>query len=397
MPRQLKDWLTSYVAYASYTEAPRLNHFWSGVSAVAGALRRKVWIDHVYFQWTPCFYIVIVAKPGIVAKSTTADIAMDLLKAVPGINFGPDIATWQSLLPAFTEACEAFEYKNEWHPMSPLTLVSSELGNLLDLHNHDMVNLMITLWDGKKKLDKITKMSGNDTVEAPWINLIGCTTPSWIAQNMNNLTVEGGFTSRCVFVYADRKEKLNFWPKLSLPSDILEVKKALIHDLEYIACNLVGEYEPTPEALKWMEKWYEETWTVRPEHLRSDQADGYIARRQTHLCKLAMVIAAAQRDAMALTLDDFLLANEMLVSTEKTFTQTFSMIGKSSEALQMEKLIEAVRRAGTMRYEDAFRVVYAAFPDAKDFEGMLSGAIKAGYLNLEMRTDGAFLTAKGVR
>lgn len=393
MPRLLKDWISSYVAYASYTEAPRLNHFWSGVSALAGALRRKVWIDHVYFQWTPCFYIVIVAKPGIVAKSTTADIAMDLLKKVPGINFGPDIATWQSLLPAFTAAAEAFEYNGDWHPMSAITLVSSELGNLLDLRNHDMVNLMITLWDGKKKLDKITKMSGNDTVEAPWINLIGCTTPSWVAENMNNLTVEGGFTSRCVFVYADKKEKLNFWPKLSVPKDILEVQKALVHDLEYIALNLVGEYEPTEEALSWMEKWYEETWTCRPAHLRSDRADGYIARRQTHLCKLAMVIAASQRDQLVLTLDDFKLADAMLVSTEHTFLQTFSMIGKTEEVLQMEKLIEALKRTGKMRYDDAYRIVYAAFPDAKAFEGMLSGAIKAGYIEFTMSEAGAFLRA----
>ena len=393
MSRQLKDWLTSYVSYAGYTEAPKLNHFWSGVSAVAGALRRKVWIDHVYFQWTPCFYIIIVAKPGIVAKSTTADIAMDLLKEVPGINFGPDMATWQSLLPAFTAAAEAFEYQEVYHPMSALTLVSSELGNLLDLRNHDMVNLLITLWDGKKKIDKITKMSGNDTVEAPWINLIGCTTPSWIAQNMSGLTVEGGFTSRCVFVFAEKKERLNYWPKLSVPADILEVKQALIHDLEHIALNLVGEYEPTPEALHWMKGWYEETWTTRPEHLRSDKADGYIARRQTHLCKLAMVIAASQRDEMVLTLDDFLLSNTMLISTEKTFLQTFSMIGKTEETLQMEKLVEALRRSGRMKYEDAYRIVYAAFPDAKDFEGMLSGAIRAGFIELQMGNDGAFLRA----
>ena len=69
------------------------------------------------------------------------------------------------------------------------------------------------------------------------------------------------------------------------------------------------------------------------------------------------------------------------------------MIGKTEETLQMEKLVGALRRSGRMKYEDAYRIVYAAFPDAKDFEGMLSGAIRAGFIELQMGNDGAFLRA----
>ena len=91
--RNYADWLKAYLKYAEATEAPQHMHFWSGVSAVAGALRRKVWIDQAYFKWYPNFYIVLVAPPGIVSKSTTVGIAMDLLRKVPGIHFGPDVVT----------------------------------------------------------------------------------------------------------------------------------------------------------------------------------------------------------------------------------------------------------------------------------------------------------------
>jgi hypothetical protein len=170
MSREFSSWLDAYVKYAAVTEAPKRMHFWSGVSAIAGALRRKVWIDMARFQWLCNMYIVFVAPPGVVSKSTTTDIAMDLLKQVPGIKFGPDVVTWPALVSAFAASSESFIYEDEWHTMSPLTLVASEMGSLINPQDREMVNLYITLWDGRKTFEKVTKMSGNDTVEAPWIN-----------------------------------------------------------------------------------------------------------------------------------------------------------------------------------------------------------------------------------
>ena len=73
MSRHYEDWLTAFCDYAQHGEAPRRMYFWAGVSAVAGALRRKVWIDEAYFKWYCNMYIVFVAPPGIVSKSTTAN------------------------------------------------------------------------------------------------------------------------------------------------------------------------------------------------------------------------------------------------------------------------------------------------------------------------------------
>ena len=216
--RNYADWLKAYLKYAEATEAPQHMHFWSGVSAVAGALRRKVWIDQAYFKWYPNFYIVLVAPPGIVSKSTTVGIAMDLLRKVPGIHFGPDVVTWQSLVERFASITEAFEYQSEYHPMSAMTLESSEFGNLLDPQDKGMIDLMVALWDGKQGgFEKSTKSSGNDVVENPWINLIACTTPSWINGNFPEYMIGGGFTSRTIFVYADQKAKFIAYPGLRLP------------------------------------------------------------------------------------------------------------------------------------------------------------------------------------
>src|SRR3990172_7474408 len=247
MSRIFKDWIPAFLDNVGTVEAPRRMLFWCGVSAVAGALRRKVWLDFKRYKWTPNFFIILVAPAGIISKSSTADLAMDLLKDVPGIKFGPDIVTWPALVSAFAGANESFQVGEDWHPMSAITLCASELGNLINPYDKDMVNLYINLWDGRKGLEKVTKMSGNDTVESPWINMLGCTTPHWIADNMPAATVGGGFTSRCIFVYADRKENFVSYGDEAVAADYDEGKKKLIHDLEYISLNLVGEYKLEPD------------------------------------------------------------------------------------------------------------------------------------------------------
>src|SRR5215203_157636 len=103
MPRRTKDWLSAFVDYSGFGEAPKRMYFWVGVSAIAGALRRRVWIDQAYFSWYPNLYVILVAPPGIVSKSTTADVGMSLLRQVREINFGPSVVTWQSLVKSFAD------------------------------------------------------------------------------------------------------------------------------------------------------------------------------------------------------------------------------------------------------------------------------------------------------
>ena len=65
-----EGWLKTYVAHMRFNEAPSSFHFWVGVGTIAGALRRKVWTDHLTYQYTPNFYIILVAPPGVATKST---------------------------------------------------------------------------------------------------------------------------------------------------------------------------------------------------------------------------------------------------------------------------------------------------------------------------------------
>src|SRR3990167_4389771 len=104
MTRQLEDWIAAYLDYTQHSEAPSKFHFWTAVSTIAGALRKKCWFDMGYFKWSPNFYIILVAPSGVATKSTTMRIGMNFLRRLPDVSMGPNTLTWQSLLPALNEA-----------------------------------------------------------------------------------------------------------------------------------------------------------------------------------------------------------------------------------------------------------------------------------------------------
>lgn len=378
--RNHKDWIISYLDYSKFSEAPRHMHFWAGVSAIAGALRRKVWIDQAYFKWFPNFYIIIVAPPGIVAKSTTSGIAMNLLKRVPGINFGPDVVTWPALVGCFSEATEGFDIDGMVNVMSAITLESSEFGNLLDPSDKDMVDLLVSLWDGKPGVfKKRTKNSGNDDIENPWINLIACTTPSWIAGNFPEYMIGGGFTSRCLFVYAEEKAKLVAYPYLEVPENLQKVEDSLVEDLTAISC-LKGAYQLSPAAISWGKDWYEKHFSQKPANLDDDRFGGYLARKQTHIHKLAMVLAASSSDQMVITDELLSLSNTMVTDLEPDMSMVFAKIGKTDASFYADRLVQYVAKRGRAPYTEVYRYVHSQFPSARDFEDVIAGCVKAGLL-----------------
>ncbi len=379
--RHLSNWLKTYMTYSENSEAPDIFHFWTGVSVIAGALRAKVWIDMGYFRWVPNFYIVFVAPPGIVSKSTTANIGMDLLRSVPGITFGPETVTWQSLIQSLSRSTEAFELPDGTTiPMSAITISSSEFGNFLNPSDRDMVDILVRLWDGQIGVfEKETKTMGSDKIINPWINIIGCTTPAWIAGNFPEYMIGGGFTSRTIFVYAEQKRCLIPYPKRLLSSSHEERRESLIHDLELIATEMVGEYELTPAAIEWGEKWYEAHYASINGSDPNNRFAGYLARKQTHIHKLAMIIAASESSELFISAEHLSFANEMITSIEKSMPLVFSQIN-APEAKAANRIVELVERLGKISITQAFNLLFQSM-SLSEFEAGVQAAIKANRIS----------------
>ena len=371
-------------------------HFWSGVSALASTLQRRVFVDMGYFRWHCNQYIILVAPPGIVSKSTTSNTAMSLARNIPSVHFGPDSVTWPALVQAFAEVADTFNVDDLIHTQCAITLEASELGNLIDPQNRELIDLFVSLWDSKTgAFEKKTKTSGNDKVENPWINMIACTTPGWIAANFPESVISGGFTSRCLFVYADKKEKLVAYPGRHTPKDIDETKLKLIQDLEHIAINITGEYKLTEDAFEWGTAWYEVHNQAPPEALKNDERFAtYLARKQTHVHKLAMILAASRHDRLVIDVEDLQLAYTMITNLEDAMPKVFAKIGRSETSIHAERFIDFVKlQNGAIRYEEAYAYAHKHFPLLSDFEDIVKGAVSSGQLRITPTPRGVLLEA----
>lgn len=383
--RHFDNWIHAYASYSAESEAPDKFHFWTAVSVIAGALRRRVWLDMGYFVWVPNFYIIFVAPPGIVSKSTTAQIGMTLLREVPGIKFGPDVVTWQALSMALASSTELFPLPDgTFMPMSALTIVSGELGTFFNPNDREMVDLLVALWDGQQgTFMKTTKTQGNDAIQNPWVNILGCTTPAWIAGNFPEYLIGGGFTSRCIFVYSDAKRHLNAYPGLTLPRTFLDTRRKLIEDLATIA-GLCGEYKLTPDAVTFGMKWYDAHYKSRPPWLDNDRFGGYLARKQTHIHKLALIISAAQRNDLLITDTDLDVAIKIIETIEADMPKVFANIGRTQQALAVMDIVQTVKAHKSVSAQALLRHCLRTM-GKREFDDAFEAAVRAKYI--ETRND----------
>lgn len=379
--RFYSNWLKAYMEYTEHSEAPDSFHFWTGVSTIAGALRRQVWIDQAYFQWTPNFYIILVAPPGIVSKSTTMGIGMKLLRQIEDVQFGPDSITWQALIQYMSRATKLVEMPDgTFHPMSCITIASSEFGTLLNPQDKELVDVMTSLWDGQiSPFEKATKTQGNDKILNPWINIIAATTPAWISGNFPEYMIGGGFTSRCVLVYGEKKRKLVAYPGDNIPANFKEQEKKLVHDLEIISM-LKGEFKLSREAKLWGEAWYKAHYEQAHSHM-ANSLDGYLSRKQTHIHKLAMVISASQRDDLIVSKEDLEAAASLITSLERDMHRVFGRISKTPASQNAVDVVEVIKRYREITRSNLFKLVFSKM-SYQQFIEALDSAAQAGYIKI---------------
>jgi hypothetical protein len=305
-------------------------------------------------------------------------MAIDLLREVPGIQFGPDAITWQALVTSFAASAESFQVGDQWLTMSAITSCATELGNLLDPRDRQMVTNLITLYDGRKLFEKVTKMSGNDTVQNAWFNLIACTTPSWILENVPEGMIGGGLSSRIIYVYAEKKEKFVPWPADVVPLGAADTARKLVADLERISL-LAGPFTVSGPAKAWNDKWYRSHYNGGS-NLSDERFGGYVSRKQTHICKLAMILSASQRDNLVIELEDIVTAHDMVTDLEADMPKVFALVGKTPETRQADRFIEFIRRRQLVSYEEAYRYLHAFFADPNQIQGVMLAAVRAGYI-----------------
>lgn len=322
--RLLPNWLEAYLAYTAESRSPEEYHLWTGISSIAAVLRRNVLFDMGYFLLYPNMYIVLVGPAGRCKKSTAMRIGKSVFREIPGVDFTADSTTRERLIQDL-----ATSHKDG---QSPLTAHSSEFASLLTSSQMDMVVFLTDIYDCPLEWSHKTKTGGTQKIKAPYLNLLGATTPEWIARAMPLDTIGIGLTSRIIFVYQDTPRMKKAMPQLS-PAQI-QLHEMLKQDLSHIA-TLHHQYVFNSEAEEFYESW-DMKHLMNPNESNDPRLNGYYERKPMHLIKLAMIVAASSRDDRILTVTDLQHAIALFDRIEPMMTKVFANVGKNPLAVDIE-------------------------------------------------------------
>lgn len=315
--RIYKDWIKAFVTtFDAKTEAPARLLFWTAVATIGGAVTRRVYIDEVIFKLFLNFYIVFVAPPGAVTKSTSINFGINLLRELEHVYLAADNTTY----PAFIRdlANHYGEMRSQiadeaeddmWIRQCAVTAAISEFGTFFKPEDEEMVNGLTDLWDCRPLIVKDTKTNGTDVLEHPFVNLIAGTTTKWIKDKVKSQLGGWGLSSRIIFVYEATKTKYIARPsKLWAPGEYERLSQQLLEDLKAIS-KLEGPMRFSSQADAAVTSWYDAHSKNIAHHNAQPDSDAwlgyFLARKQAHIHKLAMALSLARRDTLVIELADF--------------------------------------------------------------------------------------------
>jgi hypothetical protein len=363
--RQLDDWLSSYLEYVDNSESPTSYHTWAGLSCIASALQRKVYMKWGHSTIYPNMYIILIGPSGHGRKGEPVDIIRWILEEL-NVSVVEEDITEEALIQELKRAEISFldEETSSFKWQSAVTACAEELSVFLGERNTRLHAYLTNWYDSRDKWSRRTKLSTTEEIVGMCFNLLSSTAPDWLPYILSKESIGGGFTSRCIFVVEEGKRKTVADPNKNMADPAL--REALIYDLEMIN-SINGRYRFEPDAQAAYEFWYEgEDDKVRKGQsiLPDPSLQGYESRRPTHVKKIAMCLCASYKDDLSITLDDFEKAKALMLTTEKNMPKAFAGMGTAKNIESTERIIEYIKHRKSVKHSELMRVFYRNVDDA---------------------------------
>jgi len=389
------SWLGDYLEYTSEQESPEEFHFWTGLTLIAAALGRKVWLERrsggvTHYKIYPGgLAVVLVAGSGWSRKTTASDFGMRLLRQVKQeINL--DLVAG-SISPE--KLMKRLSLRNEQPSFigtrveprdAHIFLNGDELAILLNKrsYNETMTTLLLKLLGAPEYHEHDT--IGGSKVEARniCITFHGTTTPVGLSESVHTNVQSTGFTRRMIFVWSDRRRKAN--PLVDVDDEevdkarlarVLSLEESLAKRLiEY--SRLEGKIRYTPGGKEWFREWYS-TYSSNP----LNQTEGWPTSRPDHLLKIATLIRVSEFGDLLLDAGTLAAADATLSNVEADFDRVFQMVGQQQVARIIDRIERLLRKTGGRApSRTIYNQMYRYFTDIEELKKALVTMREAGKL-----------------
>ena len=362
------SFIRNYMKWTSGTEVPEKYLFWSGLSALASLVNGRVWIKMGRYSIFPNLYVILLGPPGN-GKTTAKDYAEEIVREFEDIVLCAESETKEGLTRFIRDKCpRTIELEGVTLVYTPISLFLAEFSNFLGRDPTGMLDFLTGVWDrGGRRFHIRTKGQGEDLLERPNINLLGCTTQDWITTYLKSDIIGGGFTRRVVFVNEPANDETArvAWPVET--GDQLVSRRSAIEYAKSLQ-SVKGEMRYGEGARDFFINWYN-TRTIPKEF----DVRGYHKSKPALLLKVSTLVALSKHVETLVEVEDLQTALALLDSTESTLSRVFQGIGRNELNAVANRVIEYLFAAPLRDYRTApdTSLKQARFIPEKQLRGML--------------------------
>lgn len=348
MARHFKDFLEAYQHYTDDNFVPENFNTWCGISAVAGALERKVWLPWSdTLSYYPNLYILMVALPGV-GKSTALNKSVGLLQEMNLAKGSMQLVPSQVTEAKFIELMgtqTSFQHGTSLHNQSAGYYFASEASNSLRNVYGDFIACLTDFYDCPPHWEKATLKDDKITLKNLCLNLIAGSTFEYLSKLVTAEQVMGGFASRLIYVVHDAKgvKEQEFQSGMNGGNSPArkDFRRKLVEDLRDIH-SMVGPFSGSPEFGAAWKAWNFKFEKERQE-IGSEKLQSLMARVNTNALKLSMILSASESSERRLELHHWEKALAILEEPVKKIPSIFRT-ARAGNTESQDGLTQAVIR-----------------------------------------------------
>lgn len=331
------DWLDDWMAYTDGEPSPVQFRLWSGISCLAGALERRVWVKAYQRRETfPNLYVLCVGAPGV--GKQVIELARELWSEAQEIgsdrqvfHVAPKSVTKASLVDALAKAKRT--HVPEQGPIlvyHSLLIAAEEFEFFLPAYDREFISTLNDIYNNPRLPHTESRRTGSVReliIPLPQLNILGGAQPAYLANTFPEEAWNTGLARRMMLVYAAEGPFVELFEE---GPDRTPLRKRLVHGLQ-LASGLWGQLKFEPAAAKRLSSWHRESDGRGGEPIPShSKLQHYCRSRTMHLIKLAIVASVARSPELVMRQQDLDRAISWLVEAEALMPDVFrEMIGKS--------------------------------------------------------------------